>query len=216
MFEFNEIKTLFSVKESSHGFSEEEMIECEKYLGKRLPEVLRQYYLQLGKNKEINQTQDNLALPNELEFSEDGFVIIYIENQVVWEAGIKFSEFEAENPNVFLSYDQKNWDFEIGNLYNFLTAEAFLQALFALPFNANSCDVGKEKELFIRQNWKESDFKSYLWGTDFFQNSADEIVAIMKSENQIDVFIGANNEAKFLETDKTLNIEWDYNSIKDR
>jgi hypothetical protein len=215
MLEFKEIKTLFNIQGNSHGFSEEEITECEQYLGKRLPEVLRQYYLQLGKNNEINHTQDNLVLPSELEVYEDGFVIIYKENQVVWEAGVKYSDFEQENPTVFLSYDQENWDFEIGNLYNFLTAESFLQALFAMPFNANSCDIGNEKENFIKQNWKESEFKSYLWETEFFQNSTNEILALMKNKNQVDVFIAANSQERFLEIDKKLDIDWDYNSLED-
>ena len=211
---FEEIRNLFNIQDNSFGFSEEEISRSENYLGKKLPKVLRQYYLQLGKNNHINQTQDNLVLPFELEVYEDGFVIIYYENQIVWQAGIKFSEFEQENPNVYLSYDLENWSFEIGNLYNFLTAEAFLQALFALPFNANCCDVGNEKEKFIRLNWKESKFKSYLWGTEFFQNSNEDILALMKNENLFDVFIATKVKESFLEMEKKLNIIWDYNSLK--
>lgn len=215
MTDFKEIRSLFDVRDNSFGCAVEEIVKCENYLGKKLPEVFKQYYLQLGNNEQINQTQDSLVLPAELEVYEDGFVIIYYENQVVWQAGIKFSDFEQDNPNVYLSYDQENWDFEIGDLFNFLTAEAYLQALFALPFNANRTDAGAEKENYIRQNWKKSNFESYLWGTDFFQNSADEILAVMKSENQVDIFIAAGNEEKFNQINERLNIDWDYNSLED-
>ena len=214
MKEFKEIRRLFDVWDNFSGFSEEEIAECENNLGKQFPEVLRQYYLQLGKNAQINQTQDSLVLPSELK-ANDGFVIFYYENQFVWQAGIKFSDFDKDNPNVYLSYDQENWDFEIGSLFNFLTAEAYLQALFALPFSANSCDVGGEKERHIGQNWKKSEIESYLWGTVFFQNSDDELLAVMKNENQIDVFIAARSEERFHQISEKLDIVWDYNSLED-
>jgi len=211
---FNEIRGLYDIWDDSFGIAEEIISRRERYLGKRLPEILRQYYLQVGNNKQINQTQDNLVLPTELDIYEDGFAIIYYENQVVWEAGIKDSDFEQDNPNVYLSYDQESWEFEIGNLFNFLTAEAFLQALFALPFSSNACNVGTEEELFIHQTWKESSFKSYLWGIEFFQNSSDEILALMKHDNQTDVFIATNTEKHFLEMIEKLKIDWDNNSLK--
>lgn len=215
MTNFKEIRKLFDIWDNSFGTPEQEILECENHLGAKLPEILRDYYLQFGNNKQINQTQDHLVLPSELEVYEDGFVIIYYENQVVWQASIKFSDFDQDNPNIYLSYDQENWDFEIGNLFNFLTAEAYLQALFALPFNANSHDVGDEKENYIRQNWKESEFKSYLRGTDFFQNSPDEILAVMKSDNQVDIFIAATSQERFHQINQELNIDWNYNSLKD-
>lgn len=76
MIDFNEIRTLFGISDNSFGFSETQIAVCEDYLSAKLPETLRQYYLQLGANEEINQTQDNLVLPSELEIYEDGFVII--------------------------------------------------------------------------------------------------------------------------------------------
>ena len=150
MIDFREIRNLFEIRDNSFGIPEEKITECENRLGSKLPETLRQYYLQLGDNEEVNQTQDSLILPAELEIYDDGFVIIYRENQVVWQAGIKFPDFDQVNPAVYLSYDGKNWNFEIGNLFNFLTTEAYLQALFALPFSANSIDISKETENRIR------------------------------------------------------------------
>ena len=215
MINFDEIRKLFDIWDNSLGIPNREILECENRLGAKLPKVLKHYYLQFGNNKQINQTQDHLVLPAELEVYEDDFVIIYNENQVVWQAGIKFSNFDQDNPSVYLSYDQEKWDFVIGNLFNFLTAEAYLQALFALPFNANKSDISEEKENYIRQNWKESEFKSYLWGTDFFQNSNDEILAVMKSENRADVFIAAKSGERFHQINEKLGIDWDYNSLED-
>ena len=37
----------------------------------------------------------------------------------------------------------------------------------------------------------------------------------MKNKNQVDVFIAANSQERFLEIDKKLDIDWDYNSLED-
>jgi hypothetical protein len=214
MTDFKEIRNLFDVHDKLSGIPDEELAESERQLGKRIPETLRQYYLRFGSNEDINQTQDSLILPSDLKVGDDGFVIFYRENQSVWRAGLKFSEFDNENPNVYLSYDRENRNFEVGHLYNFLIAEAFLQALFALPFAATRADVSQEKEKLVRDNWKRSEVKSYLWGTEFFQNSEAEILAVMKSENQTDIFIAARSEEKFNRINDTLAIDWDYSSLE--
>lgn len=213
---FEEIRNLFGVYDDSFGIPEEIISRRERYLGKRLPQILRQYYLQLGNNKQINQFQDNLVLPTELEIYEDGFAVIYYENQVVWKAGIKASDFNLDNPKVYFSYDQENWDVEIGNLFYFLTAEAFQQSLFALTFNANANNIGDEKELFIRQKWKKSKIQSYFEDVEYFQNNNNEIVALSKNGSQVDIFIATNNEKHFLEMIANLEIDWEYNSLEDK
>lgn len=213
--EFKEIRNLFGIHDNSFGISEEIIFRRERYLGKRIPEILRQYYLQLGNNKQINQSQDNLVLPTELEIYEDGFSIIYYENQVVWQAGIKVSDFEQDNPTVYFCYDQENWDVEIGNLFNFLTAEAFQQSLFALTFNANANDVGDETEFFVRHHWKKSKIQSYFEDVEYFQNKSNEILALSKNNNQVDVYIATNDEKQFLEMNEKLKIDWHYNSLEE-
>ena len=120
-----------------------------------------------------------------------------------------------ENPTVYLTYNENSWEFEVGNLYNFLISTSYLQGLFALPFNANSSDVGYKKEIYVRQNWKKSEITSMLWGAEFFQNSFDELLAILKSENQIDIFIATKKKEKFKLLDEKLGIDWDYNSLEE-
>ena len=85
---FREIRELFDVWDNSSGISEEEIVECERRLNINLPETLRLYYLQLGANAQINQTQDRLILPSGLSI-DDAFIVFYGENQYVWQAGIK-------------------------------------------------------------------------------------------------------------------------------
>jgi len=215
MVEFQEIRQLFDTYDDSFGFSEEEIINCEKDLGQRLPEVLRQYYLQLGNNEQINQTQDSLVLPKDLKLDAANFVTFYYENQSVWKAGIKLSDFSLEDPPVYILFENPDWKLENEKLSDFLTAIAFLQSLFALDFTANCIDIGKDKENFIHQNWKKLKIKTSLWGIFFFQNSPDEVIALMINGNQTDLFISAKTEEQFVEINNQFNIDWDYNSLED-
>lgn len=61
---FEEIRALFAVKDDQ-GFSEDEVLgACQKY--GNLPELLKQYYLQLGKVVPLNRQQNFLCGPEEL------------------------------------------------------------------------------------------------------------------------------------------------------
>jgi hypothetical protein len=53
---FNKIKKLYSLsKDENHGYNEDIIIELEKRLNIKLPKTLKDYYLQLGKNWDINE-----------------------------------------------------------------------------------------------------------------------------------------------------------------
>lgn len=215
MTEFQEIRKLFDVWDNSFGFSQEEIAGCERRLGVKLPETLGQYYLQLGKNEQINQTQDSLVLPSELKIGENGFVVFYNENQSVWQAGFKFTDCSLDNPPVYLTYDGKTWEKESPQTSAFLISIAHLQAIFAFPYNANCAGIKSEKETVVRRNWKKADSAVSIWGIEFFQNDMQELLALMKSENQFDVFIAAKTEERFKDLNKKLGIDWDYNSLED-
>jgi hypothetical protein len=152
MTEFREIREILNIRDDSFGISEKEVSECENRLGTKLPQVLRDHYLQFGNDEQINQAQDYLVLPPEIEVCEDGFVIFYVENQVVWRAGIKFSDFAEDNPYIYLTYDLKTWEFKNWNLYDFLTTEALHQALSGFPFNAIG-ELDYVNEECVRRNW---------------------------------------------------------------
>ena len=212
---FHEIRRLFEIRNDSSGFSEGEISRCERRLGRRLPETLRRYYRQLGANARINQTQDSLILPTDLKIEAGDVVIFYRENQTVWSAGLKTADFALDDPPVYLSYDQQTWEEISGGLRNFLTAESYLQALFALPFTANRAGIEAEKAAFVRQNWRPAEAISPLWGTTFYQNSGNEILALMTSADQVDLFVAARDETGFRQIVEKLEVVWDYNSLED-
>ena len=213
MTDFQEIRKLFDVWDNSFGVSEAEILEYEQRLGKRLPETLRQYYLQLGRNEQINQSQDHLVLPQELEIWEEGFLVFYYENQAIWKVGIKVSDFGFENPPVYLSPDiNADWEFKGDKLSDFLVFMAYYQALCGFPFNAIGTFKKDEKVNFIRNDWKEVRLNIFDWEINYFLDSFEAIVALTKDK---DIYIATKTEEKFQHLDEKLRIEWDYNSLED-
>ena len=215
MQDFQEIKRLFGIRDDTCGFGEDEIVRCEQRLGRRLPQTLRRYYRQLGADQRINQTQDNLISPIELEIEAGDVVVFYRENQAVWSAGLKIVDFALDDPPVYLSYDQQTWEEIPGGLRNFLTAEGYLQALFALPFAANRAGLEAEKTALVRRCWRPVAAISALWGTTFYQNSDDEILALMTSDDQIDLYVAARDEIGFRRIVEKIEVSWDYNSLED-
>lgn len=67
MTNFISIRKLFGITENN-GFSVEEINTFIKQ-SNVLPKVLYNYYLELGKITKLNQIQDKLLLPNQIDYS---------------------------------------------------------------------------------------------------------------------------------------------------
>ena len=215
MKDFQEIRKLFGIDGDAHGVGEAEIELGERALGRRLPETLRRYHLQLGRHEKLNQTQDSLISPAQLEADAGGFVVFYCENQSVWSAALNLADFALDDPTVYLFYNQAEPPYEIGGPSNFLTAEAFLQALFALPFAANRSGVDPATAALVKRRWRPAAAISYLWGTTFYRNADDEMLALITGEEQTDLYIAARDERRFRAIIETLGIDWDYNTLAD-
>ena len=214
MYSFVEIRNLYDIEENSFGFSENEITKCEESLSLQLPIVLREYYLQLG-NHDFNYKQDKLLTPSELCFVCEEYLLIYTENQGVSIWGIKKQDLKLDNPPVYICLENNIpsnnniWEYE-NTLYDFLIAVAYLQSRFVFSYSANSIYISKKTEQFIRENWKSTDIKTKIWGTEFFQNDLNEVLAILNAENQTDLFVSTKTEERLREIDEILEIEWEY------
>lgn len=143
---FEEIRALFAIEENN-GFSEEELLEaCRKY--GNIPEVLKQYYLQLGKIVSLNRSQNILCGPDEWIEAGD-YWIFCKENQYVAQWAVKKSDLMLDNPPVYCSQDEKNFNLECEKLYDFLCAMAGFQAAsWGLPYCTEEIYYLKEEQLF--------------------------------------------------------------------
>jgi hypothetical protein len=211
---FKEIKTLYDIIDNDYGIKEAEIVACEIRLGIKLPYVLRQYYLELGHHEELNQSQNNLILPNKLNFNTEHYLIVYVENQgcVLW--GIKRSDFKFHDPSVYALHEE-TWELESRSLTDFLLAMAYLQAIFVFPYNANKVETTTIEVENVRKYWQKIDHPLKIWGIEFYQNSTDELLALLKSEEDINLFVAAKTIDKFEEINTILNMDWDYSSEDD-
>lgn len=209
---FEKIRELYDISDNSFGLSEHEILNCEIRLSITLPSILKEYYLQLGNNSQLNQTQYFLLLPNKIYFDKGDHLIFYSENQgnAIW--GIKREELNFENPQVYITYNNDNWTSE-GKLLDFLTAMAYLQSIFAFQFNANAVDISKDIENIVRDNWERVALKIELWAVEFFQNTMGEVIALINSDNQTGLFVATKTIIDFGKINKRLKVNWDYNSL---
>jgi hypothetical protein len=96
------IRRLFQLpEEESSGFSETEIAAVEQSLNIKLPAVLREYYLIIGKNEKVNDSHNKLLGPDTIYFTEDRYLVFYEENQGVVQWGIKESDLSIGNPSVW-------------------------------------------------------------------------------------------------------------------
>ncbi|MFC4476510.1 hypothetical protein [Flavobacterium chungangensis] len=204
MTDFSVIKKLFHITESN-GFANDE-IQVVKDIYGDIPAVFVDYYTELGKIQNLNQTQDLLIVPKRFQyFKHNDYLIFYYENQRACVWGIHKDDLSKTNPPVYMSYDEKEWNLETETLTDFFTAMAFLQAGFALEFPSNTFYEIEPNDLdFIIKNYSDKDvsFKQWLEGIQFYGNHDDEVI-IITGGNQM--FYSSNTENHFLEMDKVLS-----------
>jgi len=204
MTDFSKIKKLFGITEPN-GFTENE-IQVVKDIFGDLPAVFVDYYTELGKIQNLNQTQDLLIVPERFQyFKHNDYLIFYYENQRACVWGIHKDDLSKRNPPVYMSYDEKEWNLETETLTDFFTAMAFLQAGFALEFPSNTFYEIEPNDLdFIIKNYSDKgvSFKQWLEGIQFYGNHDDEVI-IITGGNQM--FYSSNTENHFLEMDKVLS-----------
>lgn len=134
MTDFSTIKKLFHISESN-GFANKE-IETIKNIFGNLPKVFVDYYAELGKIQNLNQTQDLLITPERFQYYQhNDFLIFYSENQRACVWGINKQDLLNANPPVYISYDQKTWLLETETLLEFLPQWLFFRPLLHFNFH---------------------------------------------------------------------------------
>ncbi|TDX87283.1 hypothetical protein B0I22_1471 [Epilithonimonas xixisoli] len=226
MTEFNEIRKLYGISEAEHfGYSETEILNFEETNNIKLPKVLRDYYLSLGKHKILNESYNRLLEPNsQIGFSDDRYLVFYEENQGVIFWGINENDLSLENPKIYGNYDAINlseeWFEDSPNIEKFLLSMAILNGtLGGLKYNANkiSEDELKAETLeIIEKKWEE--IKNITFQSQrYFTNDFNEVITLsINSENKPSgIFIGTNHKDRFISIIEEINITWDYRSDED-
>lgn len=203
---FSAIKQLFDIT-ADNGFQEKEILEYKNFC-ENIPQILIEFYTQLGKVEKLNQTQDQLLEPKKLKWSTNkDYLIFYIENQYVCVWGISKNDLNSENPPVYVSYDEVSWQIETKNLLDFLNAMANLQAVFSLEFSSEEfVYINKDELKIIENNFKKRDFYFSEWiGISFYGNFGNDVIAVMKNNQNYDMIYASNNKNQFETMHKILD-----------
>ncbi|KQB40007.1 hypothetical protein [Flavobacterium aquidurense] len=220
---YQKIKRLYNLSESENfGFSEAEILELERRLDTTLPVKLKEYYLELGKEENLNYSFNQLLkLNNEVGFSDDGYLVIYEENQAVAFWGIKKEDLILDNPSVYGNYDtieKSDWEIETRTTEQFfLFMAVFNGTLGGLKYNGNYFGtVDSDIVKFVEQNWtlvpEISRDNQKVYTDDY-----NEIISLSfdKTNTCTAVFIGTSHQDRFDSILENLDIDWSYLSYDD-
>lgn len=217
------IKRLYSLSEDqNYGFSDNEIAELEARLHVQLPEKLKNYYLTLGKEENLNYVYNRLLEPDEeFGFSDDRYLVFYEENQVVAYWGIKEEDLKLPDPPVWGNYgtdEDPDWIMETKTTENFfLLMAVYNGTLGALKHNANALtEIDGTVVDYVRQNWKEveeiSSERQRIYTDDFY-----EVISLSFDEQQncAAAFVGTSDRERFDKILDHLDIDWSYTSDED-
>ena len=235
----NNIKKLYGISdEENHGYDEKIVVELEKRLDITLPKVLRDYYLQLGKNLYVNETEmllmriDGTSLSYNYVypfFSDDNYFCFCRDVEEKTFFGIRTNDLEKSNPIVYVkkkTCSEWNVIYELDKFLLFIAYENGV--LGGLLYRGEtkkrkyrrkrkffSKSVSEETIKVIENNWKELYELSNLNGTArYFTNDNDEILRLHYVEDieggDIQLNIGSSNQERIKEILNLFNEEWNY------
>lgn len=207
------ITRLFALEGLVPGYTPEAIAAAERRLGCMLPDVLRDYYLTLGRNKALNATHNRLLEPEEIYFSGSGHLVFYEENQAVAVWGIAAAHLAQEDPPVWGAYDmdREEWFEDAGAITDFLLSMAYSQAAMGgLPFSAFAESVSPNALAAIEQHWTEQVglTRQYLR---FFTHDHHEILLLTTDElgKPGSLYVAANNKNAYRRIMALDNMVWD-------
>ncbi|WP_289660772.1 SMI1/KNR4 family protein [Flavobacterium panacagri] len=216
------IKRLYNLSENeNYGFSEAEILELEKDLEITLPIKLKEYYLELGKEENLNYVYNRLLKPEEVAFSEDDFLVIYEENQNVAIWGIKNDDLKLDNPPVYGNYDtieRSEWEIETQTTEDFfLFMGVYNGTLGGLQYNGNYIgDIDSAIVKQVEENWtfvpEISRDNQKVYTDDFY-----DVISLSfdKNNNCTASFIGSSDQNRFDAILDVIDIDWSYLSYDD-
>lgn len=191
-----------------------EIEHAEKFLGFRLPKVLREFYLLAGNHEAINDSHNRL-LPVECLGIEDNKLVFYQENQGVCDWAIDLSDIEKDDPPVWIGQyivgqDALDWHFDAPNLSYFLLMMLCWQSVSGgLEFTGIADKTEESVVRKVKDNFTLLDDGKYNTGFQVFIEPG-KVVCLAGNQKGTDIYAGASNEQKFHEIEDLLRIKWGY------
>jgi hypothetical protein len=220
------IKLLYGLTENgNYGSGEDDIAEAENKLKKKLPGMLREYYLTLGDiASDPFKYYLRLLYPSEIKIIDDKYLIFYEECYCddhiygdYW--GININDLEKYNPMIYGTYrplEKTDWSVYSKTLEGFLFAIAYRNAHFmygAVYFDEHKyVDSGIISA--VENNWKEIRLgikRQYR----FFANNENELIILETDSKNITykIELNANNKKQYAEMLKKIKLKWKYKTF---
>ena len=205
------IKELFGLSDPQ-GFSEDEIAKVKRLYG-RIPHTLELYYRELGREVDVNHSQNLLIVPWKYTWPKtENHLIIYSENQGVCFWGVSLNDLDIEDPPVYVTFDNARkvtWEPESKRLSDFLIAMAHVHAGFALPFSSKDISMISESEAdIIRRHFKKKCEPLTRWvieGVEFYGNHACDSIVMIRNGSDYDMYYASGKEDYYNEMRKALS-----------
>ncbi|MBO9595560.1 MAG: hypothetical protein J7599_21845 [Niabella sp.] len=201
----------------SFGFTEAELATLEQQLGITLPVCFKDYYTFLGRQAQVNHSYNRLLKPGkEINFSADGYLVFYEENQVVCYWGIQKEDLETDNPPVWGNYGTDaapDWHREAATTEDFfLLMAVYNGTMGGLRYNANYLGTVKPETVrFIEAHYTlvpEISWERQRVYTDAFY----EVLSLSFDEagHCNALFAGTSDAKRFNRLLDAIDVEWSY------
>ncbi|ORX85167.1 hypothetical protein BCR32DRAFT_290835 [Anaeromyces robustus] len=213
-YEYKNIRELFQL-DQPEGLSKE-YIERIRQQFNGLPKALENYYKLCGGCKDMNSAQNFLLAPDKKygytsidKFIYPGYCPFYIENQCVNIWGIKQSDINQENPEVYITQDNgKTWEPTNDSVSQFLISQAYMNALFSMEYSTEEfyrITSNQIKQLSKQFSFVEDAKSNINNGIQFLQPYEDTIIIIINSNDEIgDLCYSSRSEKHFNEINKII------------
>lgn len=213
------IRKLYQLGDAPQGYPGDELSQAAERLDIRLPEVLRNYYTDLGKNIAVNAHHNRLLAPEDMYVTASGYLVFYEENQGVAVWGISCDRLHEAHPPVCGSYDaeQEEWWEDSDSPEHFLLSMAYWNAaLGGLRHMAMSEQVSPDIITMIEPRWPEHKgiTNQYLR---FFTSDHSDILTVTTDAEGLatGLYIASDDPEKYTQIVEGLDISWDYRSDRD-
>ena len=135
----------------------------------KFPTVLRKFYADWGKHKELTSTIDLILHPSEC-FLQSGYLVFAIENQSVFFWGIDIKVVNYDDPPVYFAYNEDNiddWNLSHDSISDFLDGITFGHAFADLyahgAYTWNDLPTNFH-DILMKNGFKRTNINSHMWG----------------------------------------------------
>jgi len=174
---FIKLEELFDFKEKK-GYDKKEIIATEERLKVEFPKVLKQLYINYGKDELLNSYNHFVPL-NDLNFHLSDWLTIYLDSQGMCCWAINKKDFTQKECKVYCIWDEFQYE-EDSSLENFLIKIAFQQSNAIFPFILKTNQIEPHDDKIISASFGQLKSEIVLdhFNSKYYWSEYNELITI--------------------------------------